>query len=101
MVDVYKDSLPKGITNAATVGTTAAQFNSNSRDLLSGVVVKAAAGNASVVYVGFHSGITADTASTAGYPLAAGESVAMPIDDLSDLWAIGGSAGQIYHVMAQ
>lgn len=56
---------------------------------VSGITVKAMPTNTAKIYVGA-SGVTTAT----GYPLSAGESVFVPVDDVSKVYAIGGAANQ-------
>lgn len=77
------------------IGTSAAFLVTNTNTPCSqGVLVKAAAGNAGVVYVG-KSDVTANSAvATDGYPLAAGEEVFIPTDNAATVFAIASQAAQ-------
>lgn len=77
------------VTNASTavrllaVATGSAQGTGRAG---SGVLVKALVANAAIVYVG-DSTVTTST----GFPLSAGDTLSLPIDDASKLWAISAS----------
>lgn len=78
----------------SSIGASALQLTSTSSRVSKGVVVKAAVGNSGKVYVGL-SNVTADSAdATDGFELAAGESIAMEIDDPSKVYVIGSAASQ-------
>lgn len=57
-----------------------------------GLIVRADAANASVIYLGDDNGVDAT-----GWPLAAGES--LPIDAATSIWVIAGAADQLLHVL--
>ena len=81
-----------------TAGTTAVRLVPASvafnEPLRKGVLIKAGTGNAGTVYLG-NATVTADTAATGGFPLSAGQSVTLPIDQIDQLYAIGSASGQI------
>ena len=78
----------------ADIDTTAEQLKNSNVPCVFGVRVKAVAGNAGIVYVG-PKGVTADTAdATDGYPLAAGEEVLIPIDNLNKVYVIASQVDQ-------
>lgn len=74
------------------VGTTAAALGSGQ---CSAVAVKAASGNAGVVYVGNSTVTDGD-----GYPLAAGESETFFVSDLSAIYVIAADANQDAYYIA-
>jgi hypothetical protein len=77
-----------------SIGTSAVQVTTTSIKLEKGVIVKAAAGNGGTVYVG-NSDVTANSAeATDGFELTAGESITVPVDDVSKVYVIGSGAGQ-------
>ena len=95
MTIITDDVGAKGYTKRVSVGAAAVQAASSQTQLNRGVIVKAGAGNTGVVYVGFSSGVTANTAvATDGYPLAAAAEVGIPINDLSSVWFIADSSSQ-------
>ncbi len=59
-----------------------------------GVVIYALAANTGIVYVGA-SGVTTST----GYPIEAGKSVSMNVDDPSRIYAIGSASSQVCGVL--
>ena len=76
--------------NQGSVGTTRAQLNTDGREALRrGVTVKAATGNADVVYVG-----GPEVSTTTGYPLVAGESLYLPAMFTDQIWVVGGASAQ-------
>jgi hypothetical protein len=78
----------------SSVGTSAVQVASTSYRAAKGVQIKADAANSAVVYVG-NSDLTADTAdATDGFPLAAGEGLFVPVDDVNKIYVRGGASGQ-------
>lgn len=78
----------------SSVGTTAVQLSATSYRVTKGVQLKADAANASTVYVG-NADLTADTAdATDGFPLAAGEGLFVPVDDVNKVYVRGGASGQ-------
>jgi hypothetical protein len=78
----------------SSVGTTAVQLSATAYRATKGVQLKADAANSSTVYVG-NADLTADTAdATDGFPLAAGEGLFVPVDDVSKVYVRGGAAGQ-------
>jgi hypothetical protein len=82
-------------TAQASVTTTPAQIVSPSQigspQAYAGVSVKALAGNTQTIYVGDSSAVS----SSNGYPLDAKETLTMPIDDPSKIWAVSASGTQI------
>lgn len=54
-----------------------------------GLAVKALSGNTQTVYIG-----GSDVSTSLGYPLAAGESIAIAVDDPSRVWAVATSGTQ-------
>jgi hypothetical protein len=82
-------------TLGKTVGTTAAKLSATSLPAPRGFGLKAAAGNTGVVYAGAAATVTAGTAdATDGYPLAAGQEVFFPVDDLTKVWLVATAAAQ-------
>lgn len=76
------------------VGTNAVQVTSSPTRFVKGVVVLADSANSAPVYVGSYL-VTADSAETSGgFPLEAGKSVSLQIEDLSKLYAVSTAAAQ-------
>jgi hypothetical protein len=76
------------------VGTTAVALTTTSVTATKGVQLRAADANTGVVYVG-KSTVTTDSAdATDGYPLAAGESLFVPVDDASKIYLRATAASQ-------
>lgn len=95
MSDVVNESVPNWDHGQKSIGTSAAFLVTNTATRCAkGVQIKAASGNAGVVYIG-KSDVTANTATaTDGYPLSAGEEVFVPTDDAADVFAIASEASQ-------
>jgi len=87
-------------TGGSTVGAAAAQLSATSVPCTGGVQIRAADANSGQVFVGTTAGVTADQTATGGYPLDAGESVFVPINDLAKVWLIATAAGQGYNFLA-
>jgi len=63
--------------------------------LRKGIVVKAAAANTGIVYVGPASTVTADAdATTGGYPLSAGDAVGFEINNANLIYVIASAVNQ-------
>lgn len=77
------------------VGTTAAPLATESvTDVKKGVLIVADPNNATTVYLG-RKAVTADNnVDTGGIPLPPGASLFVPIEDLTALYVISGSAAQ-------
>ena len=101
MTDILRDSLPSGSTGYTIVGTSAIKLRDNSRELLTGVSIKADTANAGVVYVGFSDQISANADTKSGYPLAAGDSVPISIDDIAKVYIIASAITQKVFFIAQ
>ena len=84
----------------SSIGTTAVQITTSTIHAHRGVQVVAAAGNSVTVYVGT-STVTTDSADgTDGFPLAAGESVVIPIIDPSKIYvrAASGTTSKVFFI---
>lgn len=78
----------------SSIGTSAVQLISTTTGCNQGVTIKADANNAGVVYIG-RSTVTANSADgTDGFPLAAGEEIFIPCEDVSYLYAIASTTAQ-------
>ncbi|MBI2826711.1 MAG: hypothetical protein HYX69_18725 [Planctomycetia bacterium] len=78
----------------SSIGTTAVALTSTAVAVTKGVQLRAADANAGVVYVGTSS-VTTDTSDqTDGFPLAAGETLFVPIDDARKIYLRGTASGQ-------
>lgn len=80
---------------AKTVGVSAVQITSSSYKTKNGVVVKAAASNTGIIYVADSSTVTANSSdATDGFPLSASQSITIPVDKPSRIYAIASLADQ-------
>lgn len=93
-------------TSNLTVGTSAAQlFSTNPIDKpLKGIILKApgsddASANTAPVYIGRGPNLTADLTSTGGFSLAPGESIELPFQDLTQIWAIAASSQTLTYLV--
>ena len=76
------------------IDASAEQITTTSIAATKGVAVKAASTNTGILYIG-NSDVTAGTtAATDGFPLSAGESVTIPVNNANLLYAIGSAANQ-------
>ncbi len=82
----------------SAIGATALALVGTATPVNSGVTIKAAAGNAGIVYVG-SSTITANTTdATDGFQLSAGEAVTLPRDfatDAANIYVIASTTSQV------
>jgi hypothetical protein len=84
-----------------SVGTAEVQLYPNSAalaDVKQGVLIKAPGPtddtpNTASVFIGY-TGVTADWASTGGFPLAPGESISLPVANVSLWYVISSAASQ-------
>jgi len=82
-------------TGGATIGTSVAALSADGASLKGGVQIVAASTNASIVYVGTRSTLTAGTANaTDGFPLSAGDSIFLPVRKESDVYCIADAVSQ-------
>lgn len=96
MSDLYKDSLPAPFKTAqVTVGTSIVQLVSVNSEPKTGVTIKADSANGGKVYIGGSNGV----ATTTGFELVAGDSVTIPIEDVSKIWAIADAVSQSVHLL--
>jgi len=78
----------------SSISTSAVQITATDIKCVFGVLVKAAAANTGIVYVGT-SGVTAGSAdATDGVELSAGDAVLIEVDNANKVYAIGSAAGQ-------
>jgi len=83
-----------------TIGTAATGLNNvvNPQFTIHGVNLKAATTNGGVIYVGSGLNVTpGTTAATDGYPLAAGQELYVPVDDLTTIYAVASATGSLLH----
>lgn len=78
------------VHGAGTAGTAVAQLESSGRDLIQ-VSIRAMPSNSGTVYVG-GSGVT----TSDGWPLLAGESIDIGIDNTDSIYLIASAASQLY-----
>ena len=78
----------------SSISTSAVQITATDIKCVFGVLVKAAAGNTGIVYVG-PLGVTAGTAdATDGVELSAGDGFLIEIDNANKVYVIASAAGQ-------
>lgn len=103
MSDIKRETANEALFGAVTVGQTAVQvnpFNLPDRNM-KGIVLKApgsgdSSPNSAPVWVG-KAGVST---SAGGFPIAPGESLSLPLEDSSILWAISSSNSQhLYFVL--
>ncbi len=94
-VSIAKESSENFATGHGSVGATKAALIAGETPLQKFVEIKADLTNANNVFVG----INTVTTST-GFLLDAGESVKIPIDDMSKVWVVGGAASQGFSWLA-
>mgnify|MGYP000173894250 CR=1 FL=1 len=97
---IGKKTVKRFNTRGKTVGTTAVQLSTDSSALEGGVQITADAGNSGTVYLGSRSNLTAGSSDeTDGYPLAAGDSILLPVDSEATIYLVGSGAGQkVYYL---
>ena len=100
MIEVRETSPAGELKHGHTaVGTTAAQLTNLSFKLDRGLLVRAPGPddpvpNTAVVWVG-RKGVTADSnTGLGGMPIPPGQSLVLPVDDPSLVWAVSTAAGQ-------
>jgi hypothetical protein len=87
-------AVPEFLTGSKTsIGTTAVPITSVTTNARRGVQIIASTANTVTVYVG-PEGVTAGTsaATTDGFPLAAGDSIVVPVIDATNIHAITASS---------
>ena len=94
-IEVYKMAgVPEFSTGSKTgIGSTAVAITSRNLNASRGVQIMASTSNSVAVYIG-PQGVTAGTSSsdTDGFPLAAGESVVVPVIEPNKIYAITASS---------
>ena len=94
-------ALPNFFTGSKTgIETSAVALTSTELHCKRGIQILADSSNSNAVYVGNDSSVTAGTAeSTDGYPLAAGESIVLPVTDPNSIFVIGpAGTGKLFFV---
>lgn len=81
---------------AVTVGTSAAPLRTDSVRPRHGVVLRGDPDNGGTVYVGFSEEVTTGT----GFPLLAGESLNLEVEDLKQVYFIASEANQVIRWVA-
>jgi len=101
-VAITDDNTSNFRAGSKAVGTAAVQITATSVKVTRGVQVRADDGNTDKIYIGPSALVTAGlaTPATDGYKLAAGEHTLVPIDDISKIWLISGSASQAISYLA-
>jgi len=78
----------------SSIGTTAVRITTSDTYCAFGVLVKAAAGNTGIVYIG-PSDVTAGTAdATDGVELSAGDAILIEVDNANKVYVIASAADQ-------
>tara|TARA_R110000824_G_scaffold46671_1_gene133740 strand:+ start:3345 stop:4241 length:897 start_codon:yes stop_codon:yes gene_type:complete len=97
-VDVASVAMPSTITTGTATwsSSVAVQLNASSTVLTSGVLVKALAGNAAVLYVGASN--VAVSSTNMGIELSAKESVFIEIDNLNKVYIIAAATGSVTYL---
>lgn len=88
--EVPIDSLSQVSFNQQTVGTTAVQVPTSLGASLRSLSLKSLSANTASIYIGTSSAVTASN----GWPLDAGDSIDLEIDNTTNIYAIAGAAGQ-------
>lgn len=80
------------------IGGTAAQLTTTSIKLYNGLTVFASGSNGGVVAVAANSGITYNTdPANDGFPLVAGASIFLPINDPSKVYVVASTNGNVVY----
>lgn len=101
-MQIVSDVAPYFMSGTQIVGATPVQLVAGPTSFSRGVAIKADAGNTGTVVVGNNAGLTmgSDSPTTDGFPLKAGESIGLSIADLSRIWLLADTEGQILYFMA-
>ena len=94
-------ALPNFFTGSKTgITTSSAALSTTELHSRRGIQIVADSGNANRVFIGQSSSVTAGTAeATDGYPLAAGESIVLPVTDPNSIFVIGpAGTGKVFFV---
>tara|TARA_R110002012_G_scaffold110259_1_gene254664 strand:- start:41 stop:334 length:294 start_codon:yes stop_codon:yes gene_type:complete len=92
---------PNFFTGSKTgIETTAVAITDTDLHCKRGIQIVADSSNSNSLYIGNDSSVTAGTAeATDGYPLAAGESIVLPVTDPNTVFAIGpAGTGKLFFV---
>lgn len=93
MVNHIKESLPAPVQRGTvTVGATAVQVEPKGFVFSKFIRIRAHDDNSVPIYIGTNSGVTA--AAGGGFPLAATQSIDLPIEQATSLYAIASAAAQ-------
>lgn len=79
------------LASAKTIGASAEPLTVTGLKAWSYVLICADGENTGTIYVGHNATVDA----TNGFPLGAGESVEVPIDDAGKVWVIASDSGQV------
>lgn len=83
------------ISGRKTIGGTAVRLYTGELKAIEGILIKTDSSNSGTVYISNRSDVTADSDDTTdGFPLAANESVVVPVRNPNELWIVGSAAGQ-------
>lgn len=93
-------AVPAGTIKGVTVGVVAGQLDASPPSARKSIAVVSHPENGGIIYVGFSGAVTTSaTVATMGWPLAAGQSVAIDLTEGQGVWAIASAAGQIAGIM--
>jgi len=95
-VVIGKQTKSAFITSNDTVGASAKALTTEPFNVSCKVTIEASAGNANTIYVGGNNQITVNNS----WPLAAGETVEIPVDDVRKIYIIADAANQAYKWLA-
>jgi hypothetical protein len=101
-VNIEKDVGTEAVTGRkSSIAGTALQLSTTDTPAQRGILVKADSANTVDLYVGDADTITADAAdATDGWPLAPGEAVLIPIDNLNKIYAVtGGTSSKAWYLV--
>jgi len=100
--DLFKESSGPLLSGARTIGTSIAQISGFAPNggLKKGIAIKASADNEGRVYIGRNNVTTTANEQTGGFPLAASESIVIPTESLTSVYAIADQADQVIHWLA-
>lgn len=97
-VAIAQKSTAKINTGGLTVGATVVALSTNTRALEGGVQIVADSSNGNIVYVGVKENLTAGTSDDLdGFPLAANQSIFLPVSNEAEVRLIAGAASQGIH----
>lgn len=83
------------LTGRKSITQTASQIKNTTDVAKEGVLIYSDVDNSGVIYVGGHTGITANSGDdTDGFPIVAGSSLLVPVRKMADLYAVSDSTAE-------